>query len=114
MKFVIVFAALIAASVAALLPGATQEAQATIVSQQADISPDLRTYSYSSQTSNGIAASEQGQLTQPRSADETAAYATQGEFSWTAPDGQHFSVHYTADASGFHPEAAHLPVSPVA
>lgn len=47
MKYIIVFAALIAASAAALLPGASQDAQATIVSQQADISPDLRTYSFS-------------------------------------------------------------------
>lgn len=46
MKYVIVFAALIAASAAALLP-ASQDAQATIVSQQADISPDHGQYSFS-------------------------------------------------------------------
>lgn len=69
---------------------------------------------YRSQTSNGISASEQGTLSQPRSADEQAAYAVQGEFSWTAADGQTYTVRYTADADGFHPEGAHLPVAPVA
>ena len=69
---------------------------------------------YRHQTSNGISASEQGTLTQPRSVDETAAYAVQGEFSWTAADGQTYSVRYTADADGFHPEAAHLPTPPPA
>lgn len=68
---------------------------------------------YSFKTSNGISAAESGSLVQPKSADETAAYATQGEFSWTAPDGQQFTIHYTADATGYHPEGAHLPVAPV-
>lgn len=69
---------------------------------------------YRSQTSNGIAHQESGSLVQPRTSEETAAYATQGEFSWTAPDGQVFRVRYTADADGFHPEADHLPVAPLA
>lgn len=47
MKFAIVFAALIAASAAALLPAASPDAQAYVISQQSDISPDLRSYSYS-------------------------------------------------------------------
>lgn len=64
---------------------------------------------YRSQTSNGIAASESGQLVQPRSADEGAAYVTQGEFTYTGPDGNQYTVRYTADANGFHPEGAHLP-----
>lgn len=62
-----------------------------------------------SQTSNGIAASESGQLVQPRTADEGAAYTTQGEFTYTGPDGNQYTVRYTADANGFHPEGAHLP-----
>lgn len=67
------------------------------------------TFSYRSQTSNGIAASESGQLVQPKSADESAAYITQGEFTYTGPDGNQYTVRYTADQYGFHPEGAHLP-----
>lgn len=111
MKFVIVFAAVFAVALAA---PQNPDATAHVVNQQADISPDHGQYSFSHQTSNGIAASEQGTLNQPRSADATAAYTVQGQFSYTGPDGQQYTLRYTADENGFHPEAAHLPVAPQA
>lgn len=50
------------------------------------------------QTSNGIQAQEQGQLKQNTaraSAEEPAAFiAVQGQFSYTAPDGQQYTVRY--------------------
>lgn len=64
---------------------------------------------YRSQTSNGISQSESGQLQQARSAEESPAYVVQGEYSYIGADGQTYTVRYTADASGFHPEGAHLP-----
>ncbi|XP_055318518.1 cuticle protein CP14.6-like [Sitodiplosis mosellana] len=113
MKFVIVFAALIAASVAALLPGATQDAQAYIVSQQADIDPSGN-YQYASQTSNGISAQAKGTLNQARSVDASPSYAVQGQYSYTGPDGQVYTINYIADEFGYRASGAHLPVAPQA
>ncbi|XP_055307891.1 cuticle protein CP14.6-like [Sitodiplosis mosellana] len=114
MKFVIVFAALIAASAAALLQGASQEALATIVSQQNAISPDQSSYTYSSQTSNGISAKADATLNQPRSSDASASYAVRGQYSYQGPDGVEYTVHYIADEFGFRPTGSHLPVAPQA
>lgn len=74
----------------------------------------FRLYTYRSLTSNGISASESGNLIQARSVDEQPAYVVSGQYSWIAADGQTYTVRYTADALGFHPEGAHLPVAPVA
>ncbi|XP_055307493.1 larval cuticle protein 65Ag1-like [Sitodiplosis mosellana] len=116
MKFVIVFAAFFAVALAAPQSNPA-DAQATIVSQQADIDPQGN-YQNAVQTSNGISAQEQGQLKPnpaPKSAeDPTAFIAVQGQFSYTGPDGQQYTVRYVADENGFQPEAAHLPVAPVA
>lgn len=97
MKFVIVFAALFA--VAFARPG-SPDADATVVAQQADISPDHSAYTNSLITSNGIKAEESGTLRQAKSVDETASYFTTGQFSWTAPDGVEYTVKYTADENG--------------
>lgn len=35
-----------------------------------------------------------------------------GSFSYTGPDGVQYSVRYTADENGFHPEGDHLPTPP--
>lgn len=64
------------------------------------------TYSYAYETGNGISAQERGQL---RGAD---ALAADGSFSFTSPEGQQFSITYTADENGFHPQGAHLPTPP--
>lgn len=57
-----------------------------------------------SQTSNGISAQEAGQLQQARSAESSPAYAVQGQFSYTGPDGLVYTIKYTADENGYHPE----------
>lgn len=58
-----------------------------------------------SKTSNGIQASEQGQLKPnpaPKSADDPAAFiAVQGEFSYMGADGQIYTVRYIADENGY-------------
>ncbi|XP_063920058.1 pupal cuticle protein 20-like [Zophobas morio] len=63
-------------------------------------------YNYAYETGNGIAAQERGQLTSPD------ALAADGSFSFTSPDGQQFTITYTADENGFHPQGAHLPTPP--
>lgn len=35
-----------------------------------------------------------------------------GSYSFTGADGAQYTVTYTADADGFHPEGAHLPTAP--
>lgn len=57
-------------------------------------------FAYRSQTSNGISASEQGRLIQARSAEQSAAYVVQGQYSYIGADGQQYSVRYSADENG--------------
>lgn len=38
--------------------------------------------------------------------------AVSGSFSYTGPDGVQYSITYTADEEGFHPQGAHLPTPP--
>lgn len=59
------------------------------------------------ETSNGIAAQEQGQL--QNVGRENEAIAARGQFSYTGPDGVVYSVNYIADENGFQPSGAHLP-----
>lgn len=103
MKFAIVLAVFIA--VAAARPG-SPDAEAVVKSQSSEIAPDHSSYSHAVETSNGIVAQETGQLRQPKSADESAAYETQGQFQWTGPDNVVYSVRYTAGVNGFVPEVS--------
>lgn len=85
MKFVIIFATLFAIAVAA---PQKQDAQAAIVSQNAAISSDHSSYSYSHQSDNGISASQSGTLRQSKSPENNEpayGYATQGEYTYFAP-----------------------------
>lgn len=50
---------------------------------------------------------EQGQLKNPGAEDE--ALVVRGSYSWIAADGQQYTLSYTADENGFHPEGAHIP-----
>lgn len=102
------FAAIVLAALFAVAFARPQspESTAQVVSQQSDIAPDLSQYSNGVETSNGIKAQEQGQLQQPRSAEEGPSYVVQGSYSYPAPDGTIITVTYTADANGFHPEVS--------
>ncbi|CAD7090691.1 unnamed protein product [Hermetia illucens] len=77
------------------------EAAAEIRSFGSDVSPD-GSYQYSYETSNGIAAQEQG----------VGGHSAAGAASHTSPEGIPIKLTYTADENGFHPEGAHLPVPP--
>ncbi|CAD7090689.1 unnamed protein product [Hermetia illucens] len=77
------------------------EAAAEVRSFSSDVSPD-GSYRYSFETSNGIAAQEQG----------VGGVQAAGAASHTSPEGVPIALTYTADENGFHPEGAHLPVPP--
>ncbi|KAI4493476.1 PREDICTED: endocuticle structural glycoprotein SgAbd-8-like isoform X1 [Polistes canadensis] len=62
-------------------------------------------YQFSYETGNGISAQETGQL-------QGETEAVSGSFSYTGPDGVQYSITYTADEEGFHPQGAHLPTPP--
>lgn len=106
MKFAIVFAAVFAVALAA---PQHSDKDAKVVSQNAEISPDQRKYSYSVQTDNGISALAAGQLEETRSyeTNEPAfGFRVQGEFSYVGDDGRTYNVKYVADENGFRPEVS--------
>ncbi|XP_026729287.1 endocuticle structural glycoprotein SgAbd-2-like [Trichoplusia ni] len=81
-----------------------------ILKQTQEINPD-RSYQYSYETGNGIAAQEQGYLKNAGVKDAEAQVA-QGSFSYSSPEGVPISVSYIADENGFRAEGAHLPTPP--
>ncbi|CAH0695660.1 unnamed protein product [Spodoptera exigua] len=62
-------------------------------------------YKYSFETENGIKAEEAGQTSE----HGTVAH---GAYSYKGDDGQTYTVTYTADEHGFHPQGQHLPTPP--
>uniref|UniRef100_A0A182QGA7 Uncharacterized protein n=1 Tax=Anopheles farauti TaxID=69004 RepID=A0A182QGA7_9DIPT len=80
-----------------------------IIRQEQELNPD-GSYSWSYETGNGIIAEEQGFLKNPGTEQE--AQVVQGEYSYTAPDGQLIRVQYIADENGFQPLGDHLPTPP--
>ncbi|XP_015609901.1 pupal cuticle protein 20 [Cephus cinctus] len=62
-------------------------------------------YQYNYEAANGISAEESGAL-------QGDSEVVKGSYSYTGPDGVQYTIHYTADENGFHPEGAHLPTPP--
>lgn len=62
-------------------------------------------YQYSYETGNGITVQETGH-------QQGESESVSGSFSYTGPDGVQYSITYTADEYGFHPQGAHLPTPP--
>ncbi|XP_058125209.1 cuticle protein CP14.6-like [Anopheles ziemanni] len=107
-RFVLASAALLVAAVAAAPQYQHQqqhqqnpEAHAQIVRYE-NVLQDDGHYNYQYETSNGIAAHEEG----------LGAHSANGAFSYTGPDGVQYRVVYVADENGFRPEGAHLPTPP--
>lgn len=57
---------------------------------------------------DGSKAESQGEL--KNAGTEHEAISVKGSFSYVAPDGQVYTVTYTADENGFQPQGAHLPI----
>ncbi|XP_063532040.1 uncharacterized protein LOC134742784 [Cydia strobilella] len=67
-------------------------------------------FKYSYEGGDGTKAFEMGEL--KTFDDETAGEAVSGGFSYTAKDGNEYSLSYTADENGYRPVGAHLPTPP--
>lgn len=59
------------------------------------------------ETSDGTSRQEQAEL--KNAGEENAALEVRGSYTWTAPDGQSYTVTYVADENGYRPEASHIP-----
>lgn len=81
-------------------------------------------FNYSYKTSDGTSDQAEGHLKDilvpkyddngQRVGDEQAkGLVQQGSYSYTAPDGQQFTVDWVADEEGFKPRGIHLPLPPV-
>jgi Insect cuticle protein len=105
MKFIVIFA-LIAAVAAAPVD---DSANAQILKYEND-NIGIDGYNFAYETSDGVARQESAVVNNLGSENE--AIAVRGSYSWTAPDGQVYTVTYIADENGFQPQGAHLPVAP--
>ncbi|CAG4937428.1 unnamed protein product [Colias eurytheme] len=108
---------LVAADVNNFQPYYTQQQQQAyttetipIVRQEQVINPD-GSYRWNYETGNGIAAEEAGSI-KNQGIPEQESLSAQGQYQYTAPDGQIIQLQYVADENGFQPRGAHLPTSP--
>ncbi|XP_055542170.1 endocuticle structural glycoprotein SgAbd-8-like [Wyeomyia smithii] len=108
MKAAIILSALFIMCVLGVPQGPVTE-PIPIIRLEQEVNPD-GTYRWSYETGNGIKAEEQGFLKNPGTQQE--AQVAQGEYSYTAPDGQLIRVQYIADENGFQPIGDHLPTPP--
>ncbi|XP_013187362.1 flexible cuticle protein 12 [Amyelois transitella] len=105
MRTCIVFALCVAVATAAAI---TDSKDAVILrSDLENIGVDGFQWAY--ETSDGKSAQEQGQLKNVGSENE--ALEVRGQFAYTAPDGQVYTVTYVANELGFQPQGAHIPKS---
>ncbi|XP_011500079.1 PREDICTED: endocuticle structural glycoprotein SgAbd-2 [Ceratosolen solmsi marchali] len=71
------------------------------------------TYRTSYETGNNIIAEESGYIkTVGEGEDQGEALVQQGSYSYTSPEGQLITIHYTADETGFHASGDHIPTPP--
>ncbi|XP_052738610.1 uncharacterized protein LOC112056007 [Bicyclus anynana] len=81
-----------------------------IIAQDQIINPD-GSYKWNYETGNGISAEEAGYV-KNLGIPEQEAQTAQGQYKYTAPDGQIIHLQYIADENGFQPQGAHLPTPP--
>ncbi|CAO1320238.1 unnamed protein product [Diamesa hyperborea] len=105
MKSFIILAVCIAVAIAAPLDD-SKDAQ--ILKYEND-NIGIGGYKFAYETSDGVSRQEEAEL--KNAGSENEAISVRGSYSWTAPDGQVYTVNYIADENGFQPEGAHLPVA---
>ncbi|XP_075989522.1 endocuticle structural glycoprotein ABD-4-like [Anticarsia gemmatalis] len=81
-----------------------------IVRQDYDGPHDDGSYKWALQTGGGIFHEQRGSLKQGRS--EQPALFVEGQYQYTAPDGQVINVLYTAGENGFIATGDHIPTPP--
>lgn len=69
-----------------------------------DIEICTNNFVYSYETSDGTSRQEEGKLDNPQSED--AALTVNGQYSYVAPDGKHYTVTFTAGPNGFQPKTS--------
>lgn len=80
-----------------------------IVAQEMSVDPDGK-FHWSYESADGTKQVQNGEL---RVLDkDVTAEIHQGSFEYKGDDGQVYSITYTADENGYHPEGQHLPVAP--
>ncbi|XP_055545495.1 endocuticle structural glycoprotein SgAbd-2-like [Wyeomyia smithii] len=94
--------------VLALICAVCADKSATILRHDAEVNVD-GSYQYAYETSNGISHEEQGAL---KDVGAEKAQVVRGQFAFTAPEGERFSLQYIADENGFQPIGDHLPTPP--
>lgn len=104
MKFIVFLAIAVTACVA------RPAEDATVLKYESAVNVDG--YNFALQTSDGTNRDETGEL--KNAGAENEALVVRGSFSWIAPDGETYSINFTADETGYHPEGAHIPVAPEA
>ncbi|XP_073980097.1 endocuticle structural glycoprotein ABD-4-like [Rhodnius prolixus] len=70
------------------------------------------TYKWAYETGNGISAQESGFVKNFGQGEPNEIQTAQGQYSYTAPDGQVIQLVYTADENGFVPQGSHIPTPP--
>ncbi|CAK1604195.1 unnamed protein product [Parnassius mnemosyne] len=81
-----------------------------IIRQEHIQNPD-GSYKWSYETGNGITAEELGYV-KNLGVPEQEVQTAQGQYQYTAPDGQIIQLKYVADENGFQPQGAHIPTPP--
>lgn len=100
MKCTIIFATLLALALAA------PQEPAEIVTYDSDNS-GTGSYSFSFETSDGIARKEEGHV--ENEGTENEILKVQGSYKYLGDDGNLYTVEYIADENGFQPRGDHIP-----
>lgn len=108
MKFIVILALAVTACLAAPLD---DSANAQILKYENE-NIGIDGYKFAYETSDGTSHQEEAEL--KNAGSENEAMSVRGSYSWTAPDGQVYTVTYIADENGFQPQGDHLPKAPVA
>ncbi|KAL1390223.1 hypothetical protein pipiens_003196 [Culex pipiens pipiens] len=82
---------------------------ASIIHQEQEQNPD-GSYRYSYETSNGIKVKEERVV--ENAGTDQEKMVVKGEYSYVGPDGEVYTVEYTADENGFQPSGSHIPTAP--
>ncbi|CAH2107359.1 unnamed protein product [Euphydryas editha] len=114
----ILFIGLVAADISSIQPLLYQQQQQQlyttepipIIRQEHIINPD-GSYKWNYETGNGISAEEAG-FVKNLGIPEQEVQSAQGQYKYTAPDGQVIQLQYVADENGFQPQGSHLPTPP--
>lgn len=113
MKFIIVFATILAAALAAPQHYEHHDHHdhhdydhAEILRYESDVRPDG--YKFGFETSDGTQHDAEGHLKEGHD-KEHAALVVHGSFSFVDKEGHKYQVNYVADEYGYQPEGTHIP-----